>query len=49
MSLNIKTQQSIDALMNELKQVVEVAEDDRVDILDYIIAEIPSVMNRREK
>ena len=38
MNLNIKTQQSIDALMNELKQVVEVAEDDRIDILDYIIA-----------
>lgn len=48
MSLNIKTQQSIDALMNELKQVVEVAEDDRVDILDYIIAELPSVMDRRK-
>lgn len=49
MSLNIKTQQSIDALMEELKQVVEVAEDDRVDILDYILAELPSVMNRRTK
>lgn len=48
MNLNIKTQQSIDALMNELKQVVEVAEDDRIDILDYIIAELPSVMDRRK-
>ena len=48
MNLNIKTQQSIDALMNELKQVVEVAEDDRIDILDYILAELPAVMNRRK-
>lgn len=48
MNLNIKTQQSIDALMNELKQVVEVAEDDRIDILDYILAELPAVMDRRK-
>lgn len=47
MSLNIDTQKSIDALMNELKLVVQVAPDDKIEILAYIFAELQSVMNRR--
>ena len=47
MSLNIDTQKSIDALMEELKEVVKVAPDDRTEILMYIIAELPAVVNRR--
>ena len=47
MSLNIDTQKSIDALMDELKLVVQVAPDDKVEILSYILAELQSVMDRR--
>lgn len=47
MSLNIDTQKSIDALMEELKEVVNVAPDDNEEILFYIIAELPAVVNRR--
>ncbi len=47
MSLNIDTQKSIDVLMDELKQVVDVAPDDKIEILAYIVAELQSVMNRR--
>jgi len=47
MSLNIDTQKSIDVLMNELKQVVDVASDDTEEILRYILAELPAVVRRR--
>lgn len=47
MSLNIDTQKSIDVLMNELKQVVDVAPDDTEEILRYILAELPAVVRRR--
>lgn len=47
MSLNIDTQKSIDALMDELKLVIRVAPDDKVEILSYILAELQSVMDRR--
>ena len=45
MRLNIETQQSIDALMGELKEVVSIARktDDPVDILEYLMAELPAV------
>lgn len=47
MSLNIDTQKSIDVLMDELKQVVDVAPDDMEEILRYILAELPAVVRRR--
>lgn len=47
MSLNIDTQKSIDVLMDELKQVVDVAPDDTEEILKYILAELPAVVRRR--
>ena len=45
MRLSIKTQESIDALMGELKDVVKIARktDDPVDILEYLMAELPAV------
>lgn len=47
MSLNIDTQKSIDVLMDELKQVVDVSPDDTEEILRYILAELPAVVRRR--
>lgn len=47
MSLSIDTQKSIDVLMDELKQVVDVAPDDTEEILRYILAELPAVVKRR--
>lgn len=41
------TQISIDVLMEELRQVVEKSEDSSEDILSYILAELPAVVNSR--
>ena len=42
-----ETMTSIDVLMDELRQVVEVAEDDEVEMFSYILAELKTVFRRK--
>ena len=47
MRLSIETQLSIDVLLDELRQAIEKTNDDKIDILNYILAELPAVVKVR--
>lgn len=44
MKLSIDTQKSIDVLLEEMRQALEKTDDDKIDILNYILDCLPAVV-----